>query len=99
MKYLEFLKPDEKGNIDVPDELMPLFDKIGMQFRFHKLSGKNEILAIAHCCQLAQDFFMQNPELIKNSEQQNVCGGCGHHIQQCNCLQNSKSDFLHSINQ
>ena len=31
--------------IDVPDVLMPLFNKVGMQIKFHTISGENEILS------------------------------------------------------
>lgn len=57
--------PDEQGNIDVPDELMPLFNKIGMQLRFHTLSDKNEILTVAHILMAAQKFFTENKNLIQ----------------------------------
>ena len=39
-------KADKDGNIDVPDYLMPLLDKIGMQLRLHTISGKNEIQTV-----------------------------------------------------
>ena len=53
----DWTEPDDKGNIEVPDELMPLYNQIGMQLRFHTISGKNEILTIAHMVQCAQEFF------------------------------------------
>jgi hypothetical protein len=56
--------PDERGNIYVPDELYPLFNSIAFEFRFHTLSGKNEVLAIAHSVQRAQEFFSKHPELL-----------------------------------
>jgi hypothetical protein len=43
--------------LDVPDELMPLFNKVGMQMRFHTISGKNEITTVAHIVQIAHEFF------------------------------------------
>lgn len=43
--------------IDIPDELMPLFNKIGMQLRFHTISGKSEVLTIAHILRKAEEFF------------------------------------------
>lgn len=49
--------PDSDGNIDVPDRLMPLFNKVGFQLRFHTISGKNEVLTIAHIVQMAEKFF------------------------------------------
>lgn len=58
----------ENGSIDVPDELMPLFNKVGFQFRFVRFSGKDEVIAIAHIVQAAQKFFSENPHLL-NREQ------------------------------
>lgn len=61
---MKLLKPDENGNIDFPDELMPLFDKVGMQMRFCTISGKNESLTVAHICQISQKFFSEHPNLL-----------------------------------
>jgi len=47
----------EGGQINIPDELMPLFNNIGMQLRFHTISGKNEVLTIAHMVRKAELFF------------------------------------------
>jgi hypothetical protein len=49
--------PDKDGNINIPDELDPLFNKLGFQLRFHTISGKNEIATIASMCYIAQKFF------------------------------------------
>lgn len=54
--------PDDEGNIDVPDELLPLFDKISMQLRFHTISGKNEISTVADILYSAQVFFTKKEE-------------------------------------
>ena len=62
---MKFIEPDKKGNINVPDEIYPLFNKLGFQIRFCTISGKNEILTVAHMVQIAQDFFIENPELLK----------------------------------
>lgn len=63
--------PDEDGNINVPDELMPLFNSIGFQFRFHTISGENEILCIARATKRAQEFFdkkyLNNNNSVNNS--------------------------------
>ena len=53
----EWTTPNENDEIDVPDELMPLFNQIGTQIRLHTISGKNEILTVAHCVRNAQKFF------------------------------------------
>jgi hypothetical protein len=50
---------NEEGgeSIIVPDYLSPLFNKLGMQMQFHKYSGKNEVLTVAHMVQMAEEFF------------------------------------------
>lgn len=53
----DWTKPNDNDEIDVPDELMPLFNQIGTQIRLHTISGKNEILTVAHCVRNAQKFF------------------------------------------
>lgn len=53
------------NSIDVPDELMPLFNKVGMQIRFMTLSGKNEIEAIAHIMEISRKFFSNNKHLLE----------------------------------
>ena len=45
------------GVIDVPDEFMPLLNKIGMQIRFHTISNKGELETICRIIQLAEEFF------------------------------------------
>lgn len=55
--------PNDDGNLDVPDELMPLFNKFGNQLRFHTISGKNEVMTVAHMVQAAEDFF--NSQIIE----------------------------------
>lgn len=59
------------GVIDVPDELMPLFDKVGMQLRFHTISGKGEVETIADIVYSAQKFFGEHPELTIKEEVKN----------------------------
>jgi len=53
--------------IDVPDELMPLFNKVGMQIRFMKLSDKNEILTIADIVEASRQFFSKNRSVLDKS--------------------------------
>jgi len=57
-------EPDENNMIDVPDELMPLMNKLGMQLRFHTISDKGETLTIIHMVRIAQKFFTEHPELL-----------------------------------
>jgi hypothetical protein len=45
------------GTIYVPDELDPLVNKIGMQLRFHTISGKGEAETICSILYNAQKFF------------------------------------------
>jgi hypothetical protein len=80
----DWTEPDLKGNIDVPDELMPLFNKIGMQIRFHTISGANEVLTIARMVKVAQEFF-EGRALAKTSNDASalpipdvVCSTCKH---------------------
>lgn len=59
-------KADKDGNIDVPDYLMPLLDKIGMQLRLHTISGKNEIQTVCDIVYLAEKFFTELTAKKKN---------------------------------
>ncbi len=63
----DWTKSEDEQTIEVPDELMPLFNKIGIQIRFHTISGKNEVLTIAHILYNAQLFFAEHPELCLES--------------------------------
>lgn len=56
---------DEKGNIQLPDELDMLFNKLGMQMRFHTISDKNEAQTVADMVWIAQKFFTEHPHLCK----------------------------------
>lgn len=72
LKYLDtpiedWCKEDE-GSIDVPDILMPLFNKIGMQLRFHTISNKDEMATICSMVWIAQKFFHE----FKNVEVKQV---------------------------
>ncbi len=71
IKELEdWTKPDEDGNIHIPDELDGLFNKVGFQFRLHTFSGLNETECIARSIYQAQKYFNkpQNTELIEAAE-------------------------------
>lgn len=46
--------------IDVPDELMPLFEKVGFQLRLHTIANKDEVKTVASIVYLAQKFFTEN---------------------------------------
>lgn len=50
--------------INVPDILMPLFNKVGMQIRFHTISGKSEVITIAHIVEKSRRFFRDNPDAL-----------------------------------
>ena len=52
-------KADQDGNIDVPDYLMPLLNKVGTQLRLHTISGKNEIQTMCDIVYLAEKFFTE----------------------------------------
>jgi len=51
--------PDKDGNIQIPDELDPLFHNLGMQLRMHTISGKNEVQTISDMVWIADKFFGQ----------------------------------------
>jgi len=61
----QLLMPDENGNVELPDHLEPLFHKLGMQLRFHTLSGKNEFLTVIHMCEIAEDYFQNIDDYYK----------------------------------
>jgi hypothetical protein len=48
---------DKDGSITIPDELDDLFNKIGMQLRFHTISGKNELQTIVDMVWIADQFY------------------------------------------
>lgn len=50
-------EPDKDGNINIPEELDPLFNKLGMQLRFHTISGKNELQTVVDMTYIADEFF------------------------------------------
>jgi hypothetical protein len=60
--------PDEKEMINVPDELEPLFNKIGFQFRFVEFGIKNQVIAVAHVVQAAEEFFTNVEYQRQNNE-------------------------------
>jgi hypothetical protein len=64
MEDKDWTIPDAEGNIDVPDELMPLFNTVGTQIRFHTISGRNEVESIARIVYKSQKFFSKNPKLL-----------------------------------
>jgi hypothetical protein len=56
-KEKDWTVPDKDGTIHIPDELDGLFNKLGMQLRFHTLSDKNEIQTVADMIWIAEQFF------------------------------------------
>jgi hypothetical protein len=59
LEITDWNKADEEGTIHVPDELDKIFNKVGMQFRFVQLSGKNEVQAIVDIVHGCQKFFKE----------------------------------------
>lgn len=43
--------------IDVPDDLMQLYNKLAFQLRFHTISGKGEVETLASMTRIAEEFF------------------------------------------
>lgn len=60
----EWTKPID-DTIDVPDELMPLFNKVGMQVKLMTISGKNEVQTIADIVELSRKFFKDKLNLLE----------------------------------
>lgn len=56
---LNWTEPDKDGNINIPDELDPLFNKLGMQLRFHTISGKNEVQTVVDMTYIADKFYSE----------------------------------------
>jgi hypothetical protein len=52
-------KPDKDGNVDIPDYLDKLFNKLGMQMRFHTISGIPEAQAVVNMTWIAEKFFTE----------------------------------------
>jgi len=57
----------ENGVIHVPDELDELFNQIGMQLRFHTISGAGEVETVARMVYKAQIFFTKKFENLKSA--------------------------------
>jgi hypothetical protein len=57
-------EPDKDGNINIPDELDPLFNKLGMQMRFHTISGKNELQTVVDMTYIADKFYSEKIKAI-----------------------------------
>ncbi len=62
-KYGNWTEPIN-DEINVPDDLMPLFNKVGFQIRFYTISGKNEIITIADIVEISRKFFSKNKNLL-----------------------------------
>ena len=60
----EWTKPID-DTIDVPDELMPLFNKVGMQVKLMTISGKNEVQTIVDIVELSRKFFKDKLNLLE----------------------------------
>lgn len=65
----DWTKPDKDGNINVPDELDKLVNKIGMQIAFMTLSGKNQVQTICDIVFISERFF--NDRMIEKLNQYN----------------------------
>lgn len=57
-------KPDEDGTIHVPDYLDPLVNKVGMQIRFHTISGKGEVETVCDIVKNAEEFFKAQQQAV-----------------------------------
>lgn len=50
-------KADKDGIINIPDHLDKAVNKVGMQLRFHTMSGKNEIQTICDIVYGLESYF------------------------------------------
>jgi len=61
LKYLSEPLPEwcieKDDSINVPDDLMPLLNKLGMQLRFHTISDAGETITLCRMTAIAQKFF------------------------------------------
>jgi hypothetical protein len=60
--------PDENGNVQMPDELEPLYNKLGFQLRFHTISGKGETATLVHMTRIAEEFFQYRLSQIREEK-------------------------------
>ena len=61
MKQIEnWNKADKDGVINVPDHLDDVVNKVGMQLRFHTMSGKNEVQTICDIVYNLEKFFIKS---------------------------------------
>lgn len=56
-QIIDWNKADSEGTINVPDYLDEMINKVGMQLRFHKHSGKNEAQTICDIVYGLETFF------------------------------------------
>lgn len=61
---LDWTKADPDGTIHIPDELDSLFNKIGMQLKFHTISGLNEVQTITNILWAADQFYKKKYEKL-----------------------------------
>lgn len=57
-------EPNKDGNYNIPNELEPLFNKLGMQIRFHTISGKNELQTVVDMTSIADEFYSKKIDEI-----------------------------------
>lgn len=70
-KITDWNKPDKDGFVNVPDELDPLVNYFGHQFRFYTISQAiSEPQAVLNMVAKAQKFFSQRHEIHLNEMMQ-----------------------------
>ena len=63
-KSQNWTKPDKNGNIHVPEELKPLFNKLGTQLEFYNIRVKNEVQTLADMTFIADEFYSEKINAI-----------------------------------
>jgi hypothetical protein len=63
-KSQNWTKPDKDSNIHVPEELKPLFNKLGTQLEFYNIKVKNEVQTLADMTFIADEFYSEKINAI-----------------------------------
>jgi hypothetical protein len=58
--------------VSMPDHLDPLFNKLGMQLRFHTITGISEQEALIRMVRIAEEFFLDPSKKKTGKEASNV---------------------------
>ncbi len=57
-KFIDWCNPDANGNIDVPDDLVPLLNKLAHHLRCYTISGESEAMTLCRMVAVAEKYFI-----------------------------------------